>query len=208
MELMCIPRFRPNSPIDGCINAWNGFRIVGLIAPTGFETTRSPSQNKRFQNSWEAGVGDRLKLGVVGAGAVLDRYHMPAINGVPEVIRAIVIDADGERARRVADRYGFPKWSTDLADLVRHADLAIALVPNGLHAPVSCELLGQGIHVLCEKPMARNVDECLAMIEASRRGNAQLCIGHNRRFQQHMKLAKQLLGKGLIGDIVGIQAEE
>ncbi len=153
-------------------------------------------------------MGDRLKLGVVGAGAVLDRYHMPAINGVPEVIRAIVIDADGERARRAADRYGFPKWSTDLADLVRHADLAIVLVPNGLHAPVSCELLGQGIHVLCEKPMARNVDECLAMIEASRRGNARLCVGHNRRFQQHMKLAKQLLGKGLIGDIVGIQAEE
>ena len=56
--------------------------------------------------------------------------------------------------------------------------------------------------------MARNVDECLAMIEASRRGNAQLCIGHNRRFQQHMKLAKQLLGKGLIGEVVGIQAEE
>ena len=153
-------------------------------------------------------MGDRLKLGVVGAGAVLDRYHMSAINGVPEVIRAIVIDADGERARRAAARYGFPKWSTDLADLVRHADLAIVLVPNALHAPVSCELLGQGIHVLCEKPMARNVDECLAMIEASRRGNAQLCIGHNRRFQQHMKLAKQLLGKGLIGDIVDIQAEE
>jgi UDP-N-acetylglucosamine 3-dehydrogenase len=153
-------------------------------------------------------VGDRLKLGVVGAGAVLDRYHMPAINAVPEVVRTIVIDSDGGRARRAAERYGFPIWSTDLADFVRHADLAVVLVPNGRHAPVCCELLEQGIHVLCEKPMARNVEECLAMIEASRRGNAQLCIGHNRRFQQHLKLAKQLLGKGLIGDIVGIQAEE
>ena len=153
-------------------------------------------------------MGDRLNLGVVGAGAVLDRYHIPAINAVPEVTRAIVIDADPERARRVAERYGFPRWSTDLAELVRYADLAIVLVPNGLHASVSCELLGQGIHVLCEKPMARNVDECLAMIEAARRGNAHLCIGHNRRFQQHIKLAKQLLAKGLIGDVVGVQAEE
>src|SRR5271155_5978028 len=102
MELMRIPRSRPNSPVGGCINAWNCFRIVGLIAPTGFGMTHSPSQNKRFQNSWGAGVGDRLKLGVVGAGAVLDRYHMPAINGVPEVIRAIVIDANGDRARRAA----------------------------------------------------------------------------------------------------------
>ena len=153
-------------------------------------------------------MGDRLNLGVAGAGAVLDRYHIPAINAVPEVVRTIVIDSDAERARRVAERHNFPRWSTDLADLVRHADLAIVLVPNGLHASVSCELLGQGIHVLCEKPMARNVDECLAMIEAARRGNAQLCIGHNRRFQQHIKLAKQLLGKGLIGEVVNVQAEE
>lgn len=153
-------------------------------------------------------MGDRLNLGVVGAGAVLDRYHIPTINAVPEVVRTIVIDSDAERARRVAERHNFPRWSTDLADLVRHADVAIVLVPNGLHASVSCELLGQGIHVLCEKPMARNVDECLAMIEAARRGNTQLCIGHNRRFQQHIKLAKQLLGKGLIGEVVNVQAEE
>jgi UDP-N-acetylglucosamine 3-dehydrogenase len=153
-------------------------------------------------------VGDRLNLGVVGAGAVLDRYHIPAINAVPELTRTIVIDSDAERARRMAERHHFPRWSTDLADLVRHADLAIVLVPNGLHASVSCELLGQGIHVLCEKPMARNADECLAMIEAARGGNAHLCIGHNRRFQQHIKLAKQLLGKGLIGEVVNVQAEE
>jgi UDP-N-acetylglucosamine 3-dehydrogenase len=139
---------------------------------------------------------------------VLDRYHIAAINAVPEVVRTIVIDADSERARCVAKRCGFPRWSTELAELVRYADLAIVLVPNGLHSVVSCELLGEGIHVLCEKPMARNVEECLVMIEAARRGNAQLCIGHNRRFQQHIKLAKQLLGKGLIGDIVGVRAEE
>jgi len=153
-------------------------------------------------------VGDRLRLGVVGGGAVLERYHIPAINAVPEAVRSIVIDVDGERAKQVASRYSFPYSSTHLADLVRHADLAIVLVPNGLHAPVSCELLAQGVHVLCEKPMARTVPECLAMIEASRRGNAQLAVGHNRRFQQHIKLAKQLLNKGLIGEIINIQAEE
>jgi len=151
---------------------------------------------------------DRLRLGVVGGGVVLERYHIPAINAVPEVVRSIVVDVDGDRADRVARRHGFPFASTKVSDLVRHADLAIVLVPNGLHAPVSCELLAQGVHVLCEKPMARTVEECVTMIEAARRGNAQLCIGHNRRFQPHMKLARQLLTKGLIGEIVGVQGEE
>lgn len=151
---------------------------------------------------------DRLRLAVVGGGEVLERYHIPAINAVPEVVRSVVVDVNAERARRIADRYGFPISSVDLGDVVRHADIAVVLVPNGLHAPISCELLAQGIHVLCEKPMARSSEECLSMIDASRLGNAKLCIGHNRRFQQHMRLAKQILSKGLIGKIVKVQAEE
>lgn len=150
----------------------------------------------------------RLRIGVVGAGKVLERYHLPAIKGVPEVVRSIVVDADSERARRAAERFDFPRWSTDLSDVAQHADVAVVLVPNGLHAQISCELLKQGVHVLCEKPMARNVDECLTMIEAARRGGAVLCVGHNRRFRQHVYMARQFLGRRLIGDMTSIFAEE
>lgn len=151
---------------------------------------------------------DRLRMGVVGAGAVIERYHMPAISGVPEVVRTIVVDADGERARRVADRYNFPLSSSDLSDLVENCDAAIVAVSNGQHETVSCELLEKGVHVLCEKPMARNPDECVRMMEASRRGRAQLCIGHNRRFRQHIGLTKKLLDRGLIGEVTKVEAEE
>ena len=150
----------------------------------------------------------RLRVGIVGAGVVLGRYHIPAINGVPEVVRSIIVDTDPKRASQSAAHYAFPRWSTELRDLARYSDLAIVLVPNGLHAQISCELLSNGIHVLCEKPMARNIEECRAMIEASLRGKALLCIGHNRRFRSHVVLGRQLLKKGLIGDLVGIRAEE
>ena len=46
------------------------------------------------------------------------------------------------------------------------------------------------------------------MIEASLRGRTLLAIGHNRRFRSHVVLGKQLLQKGLIGDLVDIMAEE
>lgn len=145
---------------------------------------------------------------MVGAGAVVERYHIPAINGVPEVVRTVVVDVDGDRARRVASRYAFPHWSTDVNDLVGRADLAVVAVPNAQHAPVACELLARGIHVLCEKPMACNVEQCRRMIDSARRGAAQLAAGHNRRFRQHMAIARRLLRRGLIGDIVSVEAEE
>jgi predicted dehydrogenase len=151
---------------------------------------------------------DRLRLGLVGAGPVVARYHMPAIRGVPEVFPAMLIDADLNRAQDFAKLQGFPRWSTQLADLIGNVDIAIVGIPNDFHAPVSCQLLEQGIHVLCEKPMARNVAECRQMIDSAQRGRAHLCIGHNRRFRQNVNLMKQLLDKGLIGKVIRVEAEE
>jgi predicted dehydrogenase len=151
---------------------------------------------------------DRIRLGFVGAGPVVERYHLRAVRGVPEVQPVVVIDINEERARLFAQRQGIPLHTTRLRDLFGKVDMAIVALPNGLHAPISCELLSNGIHVLCEKPMARNVAECRVMIEAAQRGGAQLCIGHNRRFRNNFSLAKRLIKKGLFGEVTAIEAEE
>lgn len=153
-------------------------------------------------------MSDRLRLGLVGVGPVVERYHLRGVRGVPEVKPVAVIDINEERARQFAQRQGFSLSSTRLQDLFGKVDLAIVALPNGLHASIACELLQNGIHVLCEKPMARNVPECQAMIDAARGGGAHLSIGHNRRFRNNVSLAKRLLEKGILGEVTRIQAEE
>ena len=153
-------------------------------------------------------MADRLRIGVVGAGAVTERYHLSAVRGVPEVRPALIVDVDPARAQRVAERNGFPRWSTELSDLFDTVDLAIVALPNHLHASVSCELLSHRIHVLCEKPMARIPAECKLMIEAANRSGALLAVGHNRRFKNHIRLAKEWLDKKLFGEITSVEAEE
>jgi len=150
----------------------------------------------------------KLRLGLVGAGPVVHRYHLRAIRGVPELLPAFVVDLDERRARQFAEKQGFPRYTTKLQDLFGNVDLAIVALPNGAHSFVSCELLSNGVHVLCEKPMARNVAECRAMIEAAERGGTHLCIGHNRRFRTNAMLAKRLMEKGMVGKITSIEAEE
>jgi len=151
---------------------------------------------------------DRFRLGLVGAGPVVERYHLRAIRGVPEVLPSAVVDLNEERVRAFAARQGFPFYSTRLEDLFGKVDLAIVALPNGAHASVTCELLSHGIHVLCEKPMARNVRECCSMIDAARRGGTLLCIGHNRRFRNNVSLAKRLMDKGIVGEVLRVEAEE
>jgi predicted dehydrogenase len=133
---------------------------------------------------------------------------MPAIRGVPEVRASVVLDLNPVRARGFAERFGFPKWTVDLGEFAESADLAIVALPNGAHASVSIPLLSRGIHVLCEKPMARNTAECQSMINAASQGHALLSVGHNRRFRNHLRLAKRLLQKNLIGNILQVEAEE
>jgi UDP-N-acetylglucosamine 3-dehydrogenase len=151
---------------------------------------------------------DRLRLGFVGVGPVVERYHLRAARGVPDVHAAVAVDINEERARNFAQRQGIPLSTTRLQDLLGKVDLAIVALPNGLHASVTCELLSNGIHVLCEKPMARNVSECQAMIQAARRGGTQLCIGHNRRFRNNVRLAKRLMAKGIVGEVIRVETEE
>lgn len=153
-------------------------------------------------------MSDRLRLGLVGAGPVTERYHLRAIRGVPEVLPCLVVDLNEDRAREFAIKQGFPRHSAHVEDLLGNVDLAIVALPNGAHASVSCELLSNGIHVLCEKPMARNIAECRDMIEAAERGGAKLCIGHNRRFRTNAVLAKRLMEKGIVGEVTHIEAEE
>jgi UDP-N-acetylglucosamine 3-dehydrogenase len=151
---------------------------------------------------------DRLRLGLVGVGPVVERYHLRAVRGVPEVQPVAVVDINEERVCQFALQQGFPLATTRLQDLFGKVDLAIVALPNGLHASVACELLSSGIHVLCEKPMARNVPECQAMIEAAQDGGVLLCIGHNRRFRNNVTLAKRLIEKGILGEVTRIEAEE
>jgi len=150
----------------------------------------------------------RLRIGVVGAGPVAEKYHLGAIRGVPEVLAEYIVDVDGQRAEKFATRNGFRRYGVSHQELIGAVDMAIVALPNHLHAPVSIDLLSQGIHVLCEKPMARTPAECQTMIDAAERSGVFLAIGHNRRFRDHLRLVKNLYDRGYIGEISEIQAEE
>jgi predicted dehydrogenase len=79
----------------------------------------------------------RLRLGLVGVGPVVERYHLRAVRGVPEVEPVPVVDINEERACQFALRQGLLFATTRLQDLFRKVDLAILGLPNGLHASVA-----------------------------------------------------------------------
>src|SRR3954452_2112845 len=143
----------------------------------------------------------KVRLAVVGCGAVAQIHHVPAIAASDRVETAVLVDADEKRARELADRFGVREVATDYRELPGQVEGAVVALPNSLHAPVSIELLRRGVHVLVEKPMAMTVAECDAMIAAARAGRAVLAVGLDFRFFDSSLLVRDLLRDGLIGQL-------
>jgi predicted dehydrogenase len=94
------------------------------------------------------------RIAIVGCGAVVERFHLPASRFVPELSIEFLVDCEQARARRLADLYNIPKVAAEFREVIGKVDAAIVALPHKLNADVSRELLNEGISVLVEKPMA------------------------------------------------------
>ncbi len=93
---------------------------------------------------------------------------------------------------------------TDVGEMLAREDLdAVSItLPTHLHKRISIQCLKAGVHVLCEKPMALNVEDCDAMIAAAASAGKQLMVAHCIRFWPAYAWAKQAVESGEYGKVL------
>jgi predicted dehydrogenase len=151
---------------------------------------------------------DKLKVAIVGCGAVADKRHIPGfIRLKKHVFIQAVCDKNEELAKRVALKYKIPKVYTNQADMLASEKLDIVDIctPPQIHASIAVEALEHGCHVLLEKPMALTSSDCDMMIEAAGKSGKKLCIVHNVLFHPPLVKAKRLVAEGAIGKFIGMR---
>lgn len=112
-------------------------------------------------------------------------------------------DWNADRAAELADKFGGKAYSTEDELLAEsEIDAVSVCVANNAHAKVTIKALNAGKHVLCEKPMAVTLDECLDMVRAAKDNQKYLMIGQNQRFAKAHVKAKELIKEGMIGDVI------
>lgn len=146
-------------------------------------------------------MDERLRVGVVGCGAVTELYHLPALLDADDVVLTAFVDPDLARARRLAERAPGAEALTGGDDLAGRVDAVLLATPNALHARLGVPLLEAGVHVLVEKPMARTAAECDALLAAADAGGAVLAVGHDFRHFPVAQLAHGLLSAGALGAV-------
>jgi len=145
----------------------------------------------------------KIKVAVIGCGSIAKYRHIPEYAANPNVELVAFCDPVLERAEKFAAEHGGKAYA-DYQTLLKEekVDAVSVCTPNALHAEVSIAAANAGAHVLVEKPMASTEEEGLAMIEAAKKNNVYLMVGHNQRLMPPHVKAKEILDTGRLGKVL------
>jgi predicted dehydrogenase len=149
-----------------------------------------------------------IRLAIVGCGAVVRHYHMPALIGIDNVTVSALCDLNRGNAERLRRHFRLSAPITDdLASLDARVDAALVAVTPRHHASVSVQLLEMGIDVCCEKPLAASVADAERMIDAATAHRRHLAVAQWCRFLPNLPLLRALVLDGFVGEVEEIVAE-
>lgn len=146
-----------------------------------------------------------VRIAVVGAGLVGLR-HIAAIGAAIGADLACVVDPD-TGAQDAAAAQGVP-WFADLDAMPDGvADGVILATPNRLHVAGGLACVARGLPMLVEKPIATEVSQARALVEAAEAAAVPVLVGHHRRHNPLIAAAKAMIDAGRIGPVVSVQAQ-
>ena len=156
-----------------------------------------------------------IKVGIIGLG-FMGRTHFRCWKALKDVEIAAICETNSQTVQDLKKEAGNIEPSGDVIDLravkiytdidemlnSEKLDAVSIALPTYLHAEYSIIALSKGIHVLCEKPMALNVEDCERMISEAKNNGKILQIGHCIRFWPEYAKAKEIIDSGRYGKVI------
>ena len=96
----------------------------------------------------------------------------------------------------------------ELAARPRFADAVIIATQDSLHTEPAVAFASKGYHILLEKPMATTQADCKKIADEAIKNNIIFAVCHVLRYTPYTKKIKEIISKGIIGDVVSIQRLE
>jgi len=150
----------------------------------------------------------KIRLGMIGAGGFAGT-HLRELKKVEIAEVVAIADVIPEHVEEKAKEFNIPDTYTDYNELLKRDDIdAVVLpLPDQVHCEVAVAAMRAGKHVLCEKPMALDLEECKLMARVSKETGMQLMVGQIGRYTPSFVKAMDLIKKGVIGKVYFVESE-
>jgi len=150
-------------------------------------------------------MGRRIRIGLIGAGAVVRGFHLPAIRKSERVTLVAVADPD-PKVEGLARELGADYARTPQQVFARtDIEAVVIATPPHFTAPLTVEALEAGKHCLSEKPLGKNTEEGRRCAEVSRRTGKVVQVGFILRHGRAMRQARAWIDAGRIGTPMGFR---
>lgn len=156
-----------------------------------------------------------LRIGLIGCG-FMGRTHTNGYKRVSDffpdltyrpVLKA-VCSRNKDKVQAFANQWGYESVETDWKVLIARDDIDAVDIcaPNNMHAEIAIAAAAAGKMILCEKPLARTLDEAELMVKAIEKAGVKNTVWYNYRRVPAVTLAKQIIDSGKLGKIFHYRA--
>lgn len=144
-----------------------------------------------------------FRIGIVGAGFIVRECHLPAYRKAGFNVVAIASRTPARAARLAAD-FGIPRVYSHFADLCADPDVDVVDIafPPELQLEVVRAATAHRKHLLCQKPLAWNLEEARAIVALADAAGVKLAVNQNMRYDPAMRALRTLLQRGVLGQPV------
>src|SRR5436190_14003539 len=126
----------------------------------------------------------KIRCGVAGVGS-LGQHHARIYAALPGVEFMGIFETSDARAAEICAKHNCQRFAT-IEELGKACEAISVVVPTDKHAQVALPLLAQGVHLLIEKPLCASLEEAEQVLEAARKHNCVVQVGHIEHFNPVM----------------------
>lgn len=139
-----------------------------------------------------------LRFAVVGLGHIATKAILPAFAETPSAVCTAVVSS---RPDKEPGYRGFTYEQFDEALESDSFDAVYLATPNNAHRDFAVRAAAAGKHILCEKPLAVTVEDCLGMRDAAQQHNVRLMVAYRHQFSAAHQHALQVARDGALGEL-------
>jgi predicted dehydrogenase len=162
------------------------------------------------RNTASRRASDRIRVGLIGAGANTRRVQIPGFRRMPGVEILAVANRSLESSQRVASEFDIPRAYSNWQELLDDGDVDAVLIGTWpyMHRTLTLAALDAGKHVLCQARMANTAAEAREMLTASQRHPNQICqlVPTSTSYVIDRAL-QQLLADGTVGEVLSVDVQ-
>lgn len=149
----------------------------------------------------------KIRWGILSTANIARKAMIPALKESTMAEVTAVASRDESKARAFADELGIPTAYGDYEALLADPEIDAIYnpLPNHMHKEWTIKAAEAGKHILCEKPLALNIEDCQAMIAAAKANGVQLIEAFMYRHHPRIAAARQMLREGAIGELRTIE---